>query len=489
MKQNRFLVIFLPILLFSILLSVRLFFSFKTAFLSGVSYQHLLIAENPLQGHVFANSVFYYSLSLLLFFSKNVMILKVFSNVFFVLSNVMIYFIALRISKSCFFSFFAALFSGFLPIYFSETFDLLSPLSFGLFLLFFTIYSFFNAEKKGWIFVYVFSFILFSFSHWLVIFYIVGLAIYFVVLKIEGVEFKPVEVELSLFSIFFGLWAQILVCKKLLLLQGFSLFKLNVPDVLLSSYFSFYPLSKALTLLGVIPLLAGLFVMYKYLFENKGKSISLIISFVILVSILYWFSLMLTVLALILGGLFFCILLARWFSDIKYFISTTKGGILLNFLMILLILFISFLVLYPAFYYSSSKLQEYDKYDVYAASLWLQNNSDEDAVVLALPEESSFASFYSGRKFVINDDFLNFEDAASRLSDVYRVYNTRFSTEALGILEKYDASYILLSEQTKKQFDIEFLSYAVSARCFSKVFEDGAVIYEKNPDCRLRVFR
>ena len=334
-KNSKFVGFIIPLILFLILLATRLFFSFQTPYLSDDSYQHLVKAENPFEkGSLFANSIFYYVLAGVLLITKNAFVLKVFSNIFFVLASLMVYFIALRLSKSRFFSFLTALISGLLPVYFSQTFNLVSPLSFGLFLLFFNIYAFLNADKKSWLITYIISFIIFSFTHWLVLLFILCLAFYHMILKLEGIKQKPFETELSLFSIFFGLWAQILVCKKLCLLHGLKVFSLNIPGALTHVYFPQYSISAVMTLLGIIPLLAGLYVIYKYLFEKKGKSITLIISFTIIAAVLFLLKITFASISLILLGLFFCILLARWFSDFKVFVKTTKGVKLLSFFVI-----------------------------------------------------------------------------------------------------------------------------------------------------------
>jgi len=353
--------------------------------------------------------------------------------------------------------------------------------------LLFNIYAYMNANKKSWLVVYIISFIIFSFTHWLVILFILGLAAYHLILRLELIKQKPYEVELSLFSIFFGLWAQILVCKGLFISHGLSTFSLNIPAVLLSDYFQSHSIHVVISFLGVIPLLVGLYVIYKYLFEKKRKDILLVISIIVVVAVLFLLDVILTDFSLILLGLFFCILFARGISDFKIFIKTTKWAKLLNFFVVLVIILLLVMVVPLTVYHSVFKLragQQSDK--TIEAILWLKNNSPEDAVILTLPEEGGFVEYFSGRKCVINEDFLSFLDAEERLDDVYRMYETRFETEAIGLLNKYKVSYILFSGSAKEKFNIDRLAFA-DTKCFDKIYSDDVMIYTKNPGCRLRV--
>ena len=484
-NRNYFVV---PLVLFVVLLAVRLFFAFQTPFLDGASYQHLVKAGEIVHKGVFANPVFYYLLSVVLFFSKNVFVVKVFSNLFFVLVNVMVYFIALRLSKSRLFSAISALISGLLPVYFSNTFNLVSPLSLGLFLFFFNIFAYLNSEKKGWVNVYIISFIIFSFTHWLVILYVLGLAVYHLITRLEGIRKKGVELELSFFSVFFGLWAQVLVSKGLLFSLGLRLFSFNIPGVLWSSYFPAYSLPEVMSLLGVVPFFTGLYVIYKYSFERRGKGISFITSFILVAAALFFFRLLLVNLALIVLGLLFCVFLARWFSDFKVFARRAKVAGFLNVLVVFIVL-IALLVVPVSVYFSFSRLKDSSQYeDIFDAVEWIKANTPEDAVILALPQEGSFVSYFSGRDVVITDDFLKFQDIDERLDDVYRIYKTRFETEAIGLLDKYDVSYILFSDAAKKKFGMDSLSYAVG-KCLNVVHGDGGLVYFKDPGCKLRVIR
>ncbi len=485
MKQRK---LWIPILLFLVLLGIRMFFSLQIPFLSDDSYLHL---ETSLEGGSAktANFVFYYFLAFILFLSKNAVVIKLFSNIFFALTSVMIYFIALRLSKHRAFSFIAALISGFLPIFFSKTFNSLTPLSFGLFLLFFNIYAYLKSDKKPWNIIYVISFVIFSFSHWLVIVYILGLAVYHLLLRIEGIKQEKSETELSLFSIFFGLWAQILLYKKVLLLHGINVLTFNLPAKLFSTYFPAYSFSTIMTFLGIIPFIAGLYIIYKYSFEKKGREITFVISFIALFALLFWLNFCFTDIALILLGLFFCILLARWFVDFIQFVKKTKSAKYVYLFLFMILILIAGIVIPASLYYTNLNLKESKAYKVFDSLEWIKYNAPGDAVILSLPEEGPLITFFTGRNVVMTNDFFNNPDADKKLDDIYRIYKTRFATEAVELLNKYKVSYILFSDNTKKELGIDDLQYVDSSWCFSLGYEGNSKVYVKNPDCRLRVVK
>ncbi len=486
-KKGKLFNWLIPVVLFVFLLGLRMFFSFKTELLTLNSYKFLVNASYLFNSFNLPHISFYLLLSFLLLFTKKIIIIKFFSNILFILPSIMIYLISLRISKSKFFSFFSATLAGLLPLFFADTFDLLSPLSLALFLMFFCIFAFLNSEKNSWRILFIVGFIILSFTHWIVIFFILALLIYYILLRFEGIKQTASETELSLFSIFFGLWSQILIYKDFLFTHKLNIFTFNVPSELISNYFINYSLSNIMTFLGIIPVFVGLYVIYRYSFEKKGKAISFISSFVVSAVIFFFLKLSFTKIVLFVLGPLFCILLARGFYDFVFYIKQTKGVKFLSVGFILLFFVIIFLVIPPAIYFSFSNISSRSSEDLVTAALWLKDNIPEDSVVLTLPNEGSLVSYFSDKKTVITDDFLKFNDVNDRFSDVFRIYTTNFETEAIGLMEKYDSSYIVISPESKKIFEFLTPAYIKTGKCFKKIYDGSTDVYMKSESCKLRV--
>jgi hypothetical protein len=487
MKKNKKIKFLIPILLFIILLSLRLYFSFQTPFFSDETYQDFVKAEKPFEkGEFLINSIFYNILSFLFLFTKNSFIIKIISNIFFALTGVLIYLIALKICKKKSFSFVAASLSGILPVFFPKTFNNAGHLFFTLFLLFLCTYSYLNSEKRKWLFVYFISFVILSFTNWTVLLLVISLAIYQIINKIEGFEQKKHEFEIFIFSAFFALWAQILLSKKIFLNQGFNILNLNIPSALKQEYFYHLPVSSTMILLGVLPLVLGSYVIYKYLFEKKSKEISLITSFIFTLSILLIFQIAFTEFCLILLGLFLCILISRWLYDFNIFLLSTKAKKIQKIIISTAIILLFLLAVPETIRKTNTELRKNTAEKSIDAILWLKNNSEKNSIILSLPEEGSLIEYFSKRTPAIDSNFLKYPDSEIRLKEVYRIYNTRFETEAVSLTEKYGISYIFFSEKTKNNFNLEAPFYADS-ECFKKIYSNKADIYMKNPKCKLRV--
>ena len=64
-----------------------------------------------------------------------------------------------------------------------------------------------------------------------------------------------------------------------------------------------------------------------------------------------------------------------------------------------------------------------------------------------------------------------------KFEDYEIMYSSKFSTNALRLLVKYDIDYIYLSPKTKKIFDIESIAY-VYDDCFPLVYDGEIKIYK-----------
>ena len=57
-----------------------------------------------------------------------------------------------------------------------------------------------------------------------------------------------------------------------------------------------------------------------------------------------------------------------------------------------------------------------------------------------------------------------------RYKDIETLYQSKFETEALGILDKYGVDYILLTKHGKMFYSIEKLNY--HDKCIKEVFQN-----------------
>jgi len=103
---------------------------------------------------------------------------------------------------------------------------------------------------------------------------------------------------------------------------------------------------------------------------------------------------------------------------------------------------------------------------------WLQENTPEDAVVLAPYREGFLVNAIAERKNVLDENFILVQDLSQRLEDVETVYATSFSTQAIESLQRYNVSYIIISPETP----YDELLYA-DETCFPLVYNQTSKIY------------
>jgi hypothetical protein len=105
------------------------------------------------------------------------------------------------------------------------------------------------------------------------------------------------------------------------------------------------------------------------------------------------------------------------------------------------------------------------------ALVWLKNNTDEQSIVLALPEEGSALSYISGRKNVMDDNYIMIKNIDTRYEDVNSIYSDKFITTALEKLNYYSVDYIFLSEYNQKKNNISNLAF-FDESCFKLVYPE-----------------
>lgn len=135
--------------------------------------------------------------------------------------------------------------------------------------------------------------------------------------------------------------------------------------------------------------------------------------------------------------------------------------------LIIILILTSFIPALTYSFYEASKVPtENDK----EAFEWIKQNTNKNATILALPEESSAMSYYAQRKNVIDQNFLLIKNIDLRYRETKKIYDDRFLIPALTKLNYYSVDYILLSEHAKNKEKITNLFYEDND-CIKKIYE------------------
>lgn len=481
-------------LVFLVVLGFRLFFAFQSPFFTSDSaYLQTRIVENVLVSFkpLFADSlgwggrylvanVFHYLLAFFSLFLPKFFVFKVVPNLFASFTVFPVFLIVFRITKKYSVSLFCAFLSAFVPVFFIHTFNHLSCMSLVVPLFFFLIYAWLKIPSKPWVIFYVFGVIFFSFLHPFCVIFVLGLTLYIIFLKIERLKVSVAELELLLFSLAFVFWAQFLVNKNIILFHGFKVIWQNIPFELLSERFFRLPVWGVVLEIGLLPLLAGVFIFYKKIFRTKKKEIYLFFAFACLITFLLWLQLIELFYGLMLIGMILVILFGSWLIMFNAYIKKTKIARIKKLLIFIICFLVVFSSLIPVFFGAKEELKETISSDVFDAFLWLKNNTLPDAVVLAPVHFGHFVSALANRTVVIDSVFLMQSRGNERFKDVRRIFSSVLETEVVGLLNKYDVDYIVLP------LDKNTLVFRNNP-CFDLVFNKSLLIFSKNPECFLKV--
>ncbi len=488
-------------LVFLLVLGIRLFLSFQTqTFSSEESYFHLReikkIIETGLpffhdelsfggRERVFS-PIFDYVIA---FFAKTISFnfaTKVIPNLLASLVVLIIYSIILKITNDSKTALFGAFAGGFIPVFMEQTTNVLSSLTIvtPLLLLLTRLLLSLNSTRSCYFFLA--TLIISSFISPLIIIFALGILIYLLILKLERIKQEKKESEIIFFSIFFILWAQFIVYKRIFMFHGPSIVWQNIPTQILSEYFSRITILQGIYEIGMIPFFLGIYAIYKYLFIERKKEEYLIISFSFATGLLLALKLIELKTGLMFLGFFLTILFASWFKNFILFLKKTKFEDFRSLIQIMFVLLLIATSVYPA-YHNTSKNMKFNVEEKEIEALnWLKENSATDSTIFASPEDGNLINAVAERKNVIDGDFLLVKDAKQRYEDIEKTFTTTSYTDAVETVEKHKSKYIYLSKNTQKNFKTDDSAFT-KEKCFLEIFDNGvAKIYERV--CRMRIY-
>ncbi|MEM4247473.1 MAG: hypothetical protein QXF14_04080, partial [Candidatus Woesearchaeota archaeon] len=293
---------------------------------------------------------------------------------------------------------------------------------------------------------------------------------------------------IMLFSLFFVLWSQFLLYKNFILAHGPAVIWQNIPSQLLSSQFAEVTILSAIYQIGILPVLYGVFVVYRYLFRRKQKMTYFLISFTLAAAVLLWFRLIPIQQGMIMLGMFLIVLFSRWVDFFLTYVPTTRFHRVVPLIVTLLVAAFVLTGFVPSLSSGWAMQAKAPSPAEIRAYEWVRTQTPADSTVVAYVDEGHKIAELAQRKNVVDSHFLLQHDAKQRLHDIDRVFGTVLGVEAAEIMERYNANVILLSQETKNKYRITTLRYIEKSKCFSQTFsEKGHEVFVKLPYCRVEV--
>lgn len=399
----------------------------------------------------FFSPLYHYILAGFSFLIPIELVLKIIPNISASLTILAVFAFSKYISENDKTSLLAAIFSGIVPIFFISTINNASIYNAVLPLFVITCYYFIktNQEPKH-VNKLILSLIILTILHPISLILVISFLVYLVLIKSMGFKESLRESEVVMFFVFLALWVVLIVYKFALSAHGGLIIWQNLPIELLEQDFSQISVLGAVYTIGVVPLIFGLISIYNNLFSSKKKSTTFLMSITITIFILLWFELIKLSIGLILLGIILCILSADSLNKAFSSISKLKFKFAPH-IFVILILAVAILTFMPSVNVASAQAKQVPSSQDINAMKWLQENSRENATVLALPKEGMMVSYYSNRKNIIDEDYINILNIDQRFQDVNVIYTEKFLTSALETLNYYKVDYIFLSEYNQKK--------------------------------------
>lgn len=481
------------IAIFVAVLSFRLAFAFSTPHFSDdgsyfvlrqvehITQTGLPLYNDPLSysGRVlFFSPFFHYVLAFFNLFLPVTIVGKLIPNLLASLIVIASYLTMLEITKQKKAALITAFIAGFLPIFIRETVNTISLFSLLVPLLLFSVYMLLKLRTyKKYVAYLIVVLSIFIITDNMSMVLILGLIFYFLLTRTEDIAQNKSELEIILFSCFLFFWVNFIIFKKAFLLYGPAVIWQNIPNVLLSNFFSQISILEGIYAIGILPFIFGIFIIYDYIFKHKSRSIYMLISIALSSFILFWFRLIPVVHGLILTGTMLVLLSGQYAKSFIVYINKSKFSKTLNIILVAIVFLVVVTSVIPSFMYANNSVKNaLSEKDIKALG-WLKANTPEDAVILTNINEGHLITYFSQRKNVADSNFLLISNINQRINDMRIIYTTPYKIDAVRLLNKYGIDYIYLSPSTKDFYSVEQLIYATED-CFRPVYNESILIYK-----------
>lgn len=368
--------------------------------------------------------------------------LKVMPAFFASLVVISAYFLAFKLTGSRAASLCSAFIAGFTPFYFSETLNSISVYTLVIPLFLFLLYFFLRLEERRFILLFVAGVIFFTFTDASAMILVLGLLLYLALAKVEKIEHSRLETELIIFSTIFVAWLVFILFRAPLLKYGLSAVWQNLPPEILSQKFASLAPLGAIYSIGILPFLAGTFVIYRYMLRQKVKQIYLLMSFAVVIFLLLWLQFVEANVGLFFLGAILAVLFSQFYVLFSEYLDKTKAVRFKAWILSVLIIGLALSLIVPAFT-AASKNQNIPSKEYMAALSWIANNTENGSVVLAPLEYGHLIPAVAKRRNVIDSNFIFAKDAGQRFTDTKKIYSGNQETEGVRLLNNYYVNYII----------------------------------------------
>lgn len=392
--------------------------------------------------------------------------------------SIAIYFITKKLTKKNTIAFFTSIMSVSLPVYIQNTANSINTIFITIPLMFFAIFYFINiGEGKKNIYPFLITIIGLALitPHILILGLI--LITYAILLRTTNIVIEQNQKEAIIFTVFFAIWSQFLIYKNALTIHGPAIIWQNIPLEILQNFFTDLELVAIITYIGIVPLVCGVYALYKYTFISRDPKLYMIIASTGVITALLLLRLLPLEIGLIYLGLLLTICTGLFIVKSTEFIKETKykqyhklSGILIMSIFAITTGSSTIIALQEKPFIDNTKLETY---------AWIKENIPENSTLLTTLEEGHSLTYYTNRKNIIDTHFLGIHDINERANDIRIMYISPSIVKALQLLNFYEVDFILMDYAYQK-YNVDRLRYADT--------ECVVPIYTKEEPRRITIF-
>ncbi|MFP4523819.1 MAG: hypothetical protein ACLFO2_00690 [Candidatus Woesearchaeota archaeon] len=340
-----------------------------------------------------------------------------------------------------------ALFAGAVPALFFISVNDASPLGLVLTLFYTTWYLLLKSRKTGrhlkWLLA---AFITLTLIHPFAIVFVVSVALYLVLLQLQGVKTTPKESELLLFFTLFSTWFLLILYKRAFVAHGAAVIWQNIPSVELNLIFTNITLLEAIASTGLVVLVLGAIALYNGITSVKRKPLLAMTAVIATALLLLGFRLAPLRVGLALLSTSLAVAGAHALESLDGYLRKTRAPALANWSLAGLVILFGLATL-PTL--AGQAMVDPPSQGTVDVLEWARQNTDEDAVILATPREGDLIAAVGERQTVIDDNYLLIPRAEERYRDARETYTSFFKTDAIGLMQRYGATHLLVSPETR----------------------------------------
>ncbi len=315
---------------------------------------------------------------------------------------------------------------------------------------------------------------------------ILALLMFFVICYVEKIAIKKVLFEYSSFFILFFFWTNFILYKTAFQKHGISIISGNIPEEAIRQYFNI-DIGQTFLSIGIITSILGIYSVYKYTAGKKRKDIMVFISLFFSVMVLFLARLIEAQLALALLSLSLIILSSQAINDIFETLEKTKAAKYSKTIFFALMALLIVAQGLPGIFAFPQTIKGGLNEKYVSDLIWIKENTPVGSVITATVQEGNLITYFSNRKNIADTNYLLADDPKERLSDIDNIFRTSLRVEAVMTLDKYGSEYILLSEKSKNEYNIEELKYS-GDNCFNIVLESYVKLYKKDESCKVKSY-